>query len=79
MELIIYREECENKQKHEDFYLTLDCHLDEENMSPRRRLKKVYKEMLSDSGIGTPVKSVRMAHRALINKEKSQISNREII
>lgn len=82
----MYREESIKQQKLEDFYLPFGGHLDEENRwvvlskkIPWDQIENDYKHKLSDSGLGAPAKSLRMALGALIIKEKLQVSDREVV
>lgn len=82
----MYREESGKQQKLEDFDLPFGGHLSEENRwvilskkIPWTELEQDYKKKLSDSGMGAPAKSLRVALGALIIKEKLQISDRELV
>lgn len=82
----MYREKEEKQMDLKDFYLPFGGSLDEENrwvilskLVPWGELEKKYVERLSDSGLGAPAKSLRMALGSLIIKEKLQISDREVV
>ena len=69
-----------------DFYLPFGGKLNEDNrwviMSkkvPWKEIEKDYAKFFSNSEIGAPAKSVRMALGALIIKERLQISDREVV
>lgn len=82
----MYREENVNQLELKDFYMPFGGHLDEENRwvilskkIPWSELEQDYKKKLSDSELGAPAKTLRMALGALIIKEKLQISDREVV
>ena len=82
----MYREKSVKQPKLEDFDLPFGGHLSEENrwvilskQIPWDELEHDYKKKLSDSGMGAPAKSLRMALGALIIKEKLQLSDREVV
>jgi transposase, IS5 family len=82
----MYREESQQQQKIDNFYVPFGGHLDEENRwvilskkIPWKELEEDYKKSLSGSDLGAPAKSLRMALGALIIKEKLQISDREVV
>lgn len=73
----MYRENDEKQTELEDFYLPFAGHLDEENRWAI--LEQDYKNKLSGSEQAAPAKTLRMAPGSLINKEKLQISDREVV
>ncbi|MBF9019044.1 MULTISPECIES: transposase [unclassified Oceanispirochaeta] len=82
----MYREESEEQQKIEDFYLPFGGHLDEtnrwvilSNKIPWDKIESDYAKQFSSTGNGAPAKSIRMALGALIIKEKLQISDEEVV
>lgn len=82
----MYKLENEKQIEITDFYLPFGGKLKEENrwviMSkkvPWKDIEKDYAKFFSDSQLGAPAKSVRIALGALIIKERLQISDREVV
>ena len=82
----MYREEAEEQQKIEDFYLPFGGHLDETNRwvvlskkIPWEKIESDYAKQFCSRGNGAPAKSIRMALGALIIKEKLKISDEEVV
>lgn len=82
----MYKLENEKQVEIADFYLPFGGKLKDDNrwviMSkkvPWKEIEKDYAKFFSDSEIGAPAKSVRMALGALIIKERLQISDREVV
>jgi len=82
----MYREEAEEQQKIQDFYLPFGGHLDETNRwvvlskkIPWEKIERDYSKQFSSTGKGAPAKSFRMALGSLIIKEKLQISDEEVV
>ena len=82
----MYREEADNQQKLEDFYLPFDGHLKEDNRwvilskkIPWNKIEADYAKHFSSSNMGAPAKPFRMALGSLIIKEKLQLSDVETV
>jgi transposase, IS5 family len=82
----MYREESENQQKLEDFYIPFGGHLKEDNRwvilskkIPWNKIEADYVKQLSSSNMGAPAKPFRMALGSLIIKEKFQLSDEETV
>ena len=82
----MYREEADNQQKLEDFYLPFGGQLSEDNRwvilskkIPQNKIESDYAKQFSSSNMGAPAKPFRMALGSLIIKEKFQLSDEETV
>lgn len=82
----MYRKEPEKQLSFEDFYLPFGGSLNPKNrwvqlsqIIPWDEFEEKYADSFSESGMGAPAKSFRMALGALIIKEKLRITDEETV
>jgi len=82
----MYKEMSEKLPVVEDFYLPFGGHLNKNNRwvvlsekIPWEKIESEYRKKFTNSNMGAPSKTVRMALGSLIIKEKLQISDRELV